>query len=112
MTQLDTLQLKVDLIISNPPYITPQEKTTMKKNVLNYEPHQALFVPQENPLLHYRHILEYAQKNLKSKGKLYFEINPLFESELETLISSFEYYSLAKREDLFGKVRMFRLEKE
>ena len=112
MTQLEKLQFKVDLIISNPPYITPQEKTTMKKNVLNYEPHQALFVPQENPLLYYRHILEYAQKNLKSKGKLYFEINPLFESELETLISSFEYYSLTKREDLFGKVRMFRLEKE
>lgn len=112
MTQLEKLQFKVDLIISNPPYITPQEKTTMKKNILNYEPHQALFVPQENPLLYYRHILEYAQKNLKSKGKLYFEINPLFESELETLISSFEYYSLTKREDLFGKVRMFRLEKE
>lgn len=112
MTQLEKLQFKVDLIISNPPYITPQEKTAMKKNVLDYEPHQALFVPQENPLLYYRHILEYAQKNLKSKGKLYFEINPLFESELETLISSFEYYSLTKREDLFGKVRMFRLEKE
>jgi len=112
MTQLEKLQFKVDLIISNPPYITPQEKTAMKKNVLDYEPHQALFVPRENPLLYYRHILEYAQKNLKSKGKLYFEINPLFESELETLISSFEYYSLTKREDLFGKVRMFRLEKE
>ena len=112
MTQLEKLQFKVDLIISNPPYITPQEKTAMKKNVLDYEPHQALFVPQENPLLYYRHILEYAQKNLKSKGKLYFEINPLFESELETLISSFEYYSLTKREDLFGKMRMFRLEKE
>ncbi|MGB1555149.1 MAG: peptide chain release factor N(5)-glutamine methyltransferase [Flavobacteriaceae bacterium] len=112
MTQLEKLQFKVDLIISNPPYITPQEKTAMKKNVLDYEPHQALFVPQENPLLYYRHILEYAHKNLKSKGKLYFEINPLFESELETLISSFEYYSLTKREDLFGKVRMFRLEKE
>lgn len=112
MTQLEKLQFKVDLIISNPPYITPQEKTAMKKNVLDYEPHQALFVPQENPLLYYRHILEYAHKNLKAKGKLYFEINPLFESELETLISSFEYYSLTKREDLFGKVRMFRLEKE
>jgi len=112
MTQLEKLQFKVDLIISNPPYITPQEMTAMKKNVLDYEPHQALFVPQESPLLYYRHILEYAQKNLKPKGKLYFEINPLFESELETLISSFEYYSLTKRKDLFGKVRMFRLEKE
>jgi len=112
MTQLEKLQFKVDLIISNPPYITPQEMTAMKKNVLDYEPHQALFVPQENPLLYYLHILEYAHKNLKAKGKLYFEINPLFESELETLISSFEYYSLTKRKDLFGKVRMFRLEKE
>lgn len=112
MNQLDTLEIEVGLMISNPPYITPGEKTTMKKNVLDYEPHQALFVPEKRPLIYYEQILNFAQKKLKPKGRIYFEINPLFESELETLISSFGLYSLTKRKDLFGKVRMFRLEKE
>ena len=111
MNQLEKLELKVDLIVSNPPYISPQEKNEMKKNVLDYEPHQALFVPQEKPLLFYQKILNYAQTKLKFGGKIYFEINPLFESELETLISSFGLYSLKKRKDIFGKMRIFRLEK-
>ena len=105
------LKLKVEVIVSNPPYITPKEKEKIKNNVLNFEPHQALFVPQDNPLLYYQKILEFAGENLKSKGRVYFEINPLFESEMEALIFCFDSYTITKRLDIFGKIRMLRLEK-
>lgn len=108
---LEKFKLDVEVIVSNPPYITPKEKNTMKKNVLDFEPHQALFVPQDDPLLFYRKILLFAEQNLKPKGKIYFEINPLFEAEMETLIFSFDSYTITKRLDIFGKNRMLRLEK-
>jgi release factor glutamine methyltransferase len=108
----ENIKLKVDIIVSNPPYISQQEKVELKKNVLEYEPHQALFVPQEDPLIFYRNILLFAEQNLNSKGKIYFEINPLFEQEMETLIFSFDCYTITKRMDIFGKLRMLRLEKK
>jgi release factor glutamine methyltransferase len=111
MRALDSVELEVEIIVSNPPYITPKEKKAMKKNVLEFEPHQALFVPQDDPLLFYRKILIFAKKKLKPKGRIYLEINPLFESELEALIFNFESYNITKRLDIFGKIRMFRLEK-
>jgi len=106
------LKLKIEVIVSNPPYIPPKEKKEIKNNVLNFEPHEALFVPQDNPLLYYQKILEFAGENLKSKGRVYFEINPLFESEMEALIFSFDSYTITKRLDIFGKIRMLRLEKK
>jgi release factor glutamine methyltransferase len=112
INDLQKLKLKVEVIVSNPPYITPKEKEEIKNNVLNFEPHQALFVPQDNPLLYHQKILEYAEENLKSKGRIYFEINPLFESEMEALIFSFDSYTITKRLDIFGKIRMLRLEKK
>ncbi len=112
INDLHKLKLKVEVIVSNPPYITPQEKEEIKNNVLNFEPYQALFVPQDNPLLYYQKILEYAEESLQSKGRIYFEINPLFESEMEALIFSFDYYTITKRLDIFGKIRMLRLEKK
>ncbi len=112
INDLYKLKLKVEVIVSNPPYITPKEKEEIKNNVLNFEPHQALFVPQDNPLLYYQKILEYAEESLQSKGRIYFEINPLFESEMEALIFSFDSYTITKRLDIFGKIRMLRLEKK
>ena len=112
INDLQKLKLKVEVIVSNPPYITPKEKEEIKNNVLNFEPYQALFVPQDNPLLYYQKILEYAEENLQSKGRIYFEINPLFESEMEALIFSFDSYTITKRLDIFGKIRMLRLEKK
>jgi len=106
------LKLKVEVIVSNPPYITPKEKEGINNNVLNFEPHQALFVPQDNPLIYYQKILEFAGDNLKSRGNVYFEINPLFESEMKALIFSFNSYTITKRLDIFGKIRMLRLEKK
>lgn len=112
INDLQKLKLKVEVIVSNPPYITPKEKEEIKNNVLNFEPYQALFVPQDNPLLYYQKILEYAEESLQSKGRIYFEINPLFESEMEALIFSFDSYTITKRLDIFGKIRMMRLEKK
>ena len=64
-----------DIIVSNPPYITEQEKATMERNVLDYEPHSALFVPNNDPMLFYRPIATYASRALKNGGRLYLEIN-------------------------------------
>ena len=70
--------MNYDIIVSNPPYILPSEKNLMKKNVLDFEPHNALFVPQKDPLIHYRSIIEFSKTNLNINGFLYLEINPKF----------------------------------
>jgi release factor glutamine methyltransferase len=64
-----------DIIVSNPPYITEQEKAAMERNVLDYEPASALFVPDDEPMLFYRPIASYASRALKNGGRLYLEIN-------------------------------------
>lgn len=87
-----------DIIVSNPPYITPAEKEMMSKNVLDYEPHAALFVPQEKPLLFYGRIAGIARNCLKENGKLYFETSAFHgEAAAEML-----------KEKGFGDVRLFR----
>lgn len=77
-----------DIIVSNPPYIAYSERTSMDANVLDYEPSTALFVPDDDPLLFYRSIAEYAKTSLAPGGRLYMEINPLFTAELQSLLSS------------------------
>lgn len=110
--QLNTLKLNVDIIVSNPPYIPPSEQREMKPNVLNYEPHLALFVPENDPLIFYRSILEYGLLSLVSDGLIYFEINPRFLLEMKSLILSFKVYSILERKDIFGKLRMLRVQKK
>lgn len=110
--QLNTLKLNVDIIVSNPPYIPTSEQREMKPNVLNYEPHLALFVPENDPLIFYRSILEYGLLYLVSDGLIYFEINPRFLSEMKSLILSFKVYSILERKDIFGKLRMLRVQKK
>ena len=112
ITALSSEIFPVNVIISNPPYIHPREKKEMKNNVLNNEPSIALFVPEKDPLLFYRCILEYAQKNLVPDGIIYFEINPYFLSEMKNLILSITNYSIEERKDIFGKVRMLRLQRQ
>jgi release factor glutamine methyltransferase len=75
-----------DIIVSNPPYIRELEKTVMHQNVLAYEPEKALFVPNENPLLFYDAIADFALKNLVKKGKLYFEINQALGQETKAML--------------------------
>lgn len=97
-----------DVIVSNPPYVTPAERIQMEKNVLDWEPHQALFVPQENPLIYYRHILEFADNNLATEGTIYFEINPLFKKQIQDLLIEKGYHGVEFKKDKFGRVRMVK----
>ena len=100
-----------DIIISNPPYICNKERATMEANVLEHEPHQALFVPDDDPLLFYRAIAKLGQQMLIHDGWLYFEINPLFAGQLAQLLSSMSYRDIEIKTDQFGKQRMIRARK-
>ena len=102
---------KWDLIVSNPPYICGKEADGMDKNVLGYEPHEALFVPDDDPLLFYRAIARYATKALKPNGNLFFEINPLYADDLTQLLGKMLCYNAEILNDQFGKPRFLKATK-
>ena len=102
------LSTQWELIVSNPPYICYKERAMMESNVLDHEPHTALFVPDDDPLLFYRAIAEYGQKALKVGGWLYFEINPLYADELTNMFCAMSYHDIENKEDQYGKQRMIR----
>jgi release factor glutamine methyltransferase len=110
-SHLSPLTSHYDLIVSNPPYICRQETDGMAQNVLDYEPHLALFVPNDDPLLFYRAIAQYAIKALKPQGSLFFEINPLYVSSLTRLLSTMSYYDIKTLPDQFGKLRFLKATK-
>ncbi len=108
---LDPKQLnQFDVIVSNPPYVRELEKTQMNSNVLDYEPHLALFVRDDDPLLFYRSIAQKSMIMLKKDGKLYFEINEYLGDELQSMLSQMGYKSRL-RQDLQGKNRMIMAER-
>jgi release factor glutamine methyltransferase len=103
---IDTEELPVfDLMVSNPPYVTEKEKSQMHPNVLNYEPHLALFVPDDDPLLFYRQIALFAQKKLKSGGYMILEINEMYGDNLKILLESFRFSEIEVLKDFHGKNR-------
>ena len=95
-------------IISNPPYICQKEAAEMEQHVLDHEPHQALFVPDEDPLLFFRTIARLGQKALHKDGRLYFEINPAYHQELTKMLDEMGYSEIETRKDLFGRNRMIK----
>ena len=97
-----------DFIVSNPPYICNNERSHMESNVVNYEPHTALFVPDNDALLFYRAIAQYGQTALKEGGWLYFEINPIYANILTEMLDKMAYHHIEIKEDQFGKQRMIR----
>lgn len=99
---------KWDIIVSNPPYIPEQEKAEILPNVLNHEPHLALFVPDADPLLFYRHIALFAQKQLNSNGKLYFEIHRDAGKSCVDLLTELGFTDVELRKDISGNDRMVR----
>ena len=103
-----TAQPTTDLIVSNPPYICNRERTAMEANVLEHEPHTALFVPDDDPLLFYRAIAQYGREALKPGGRLYFEINPLYATSLSEMLRRMSYHDIATKADQYGKQRMIR----
>jgi release factor glutamine methyltransferase len=104
--ETEDLQVSFDIIVSNPPYVRNLEKAEIKKNVLEHEPHLALFVEDYDALIFYRKIAELAQKNLKKNGQLYFEINQYLGKEMVDLLMSIGFVEVALRKDIYGNDRM------
>lgn len=97
---------KLDVVISNPPYIPSADIALMRPNVVDYEPHIALFVPDDDPLLFYRSIARTSRKMLNPKGKLYFEIYEALVAEMQAMLECEGYVDIVVREDFRGKPRM------
>ena len=97
---------KFDIVVSNPPYIPDSDSRLMRRNVIDYEPHTALFVPDNDPLLFYRSIARTALRMLKAEGKLYFEIYESLADEMQRMLHDEGYEEIVVREDFRGKPRM------
>jgi release factor glutamine methyltransferase len=100
--------LKFDIIVSNPPYVRELEKEAMSANVLNHEPHLALFVKDDDALLFYRTITDVANKILKPKGQLFFEINENLGEDTKQLLVDSGYENIELKQDVFDKNRMLK----
>lgn len=102
-----------DIIVSNPPYIAEKEKAKMDRNVLDYEPASALFVPDSDPLIFYTALLRVANGSLLSPGgKIYFEINPEYASQLRQEAESLGFTEVTLTRDSYGKQRFLSAKKE
>ena len=100
-----------DIIVSNPPYVRNLEKQEIKKNVLDYEPHLALFVEDTDALLFYRKIAQLALKNLSPNGLLFFEINQYLGKETVELLENLGFKNIELKKDIYGNDRMVKSEK-
>ncbi len=100
-----------DLIVSNPPYVTESEKALMQANVLDYEPEQALFVDDSDPLLYYDKIMSICQKHLVNQGKVYLEINESFGNEVVSLLKNHDFYDISLHKDIHNKDRYLEARK-
>jgi release factor glutamine methyltransferase len=99
---------KFEIIISNPPYVTLYDKTQMHTNVTDFEPHSALFVPEDDPLLFYKAIADFALDNLNDNGLLFLEINESLGKETVELLRSKGFKAIVLRKDMSGRDRMIR----
>lgn len=99
---------EADIIVSNPPYIPLDEKASMHENVLEFEPHLALFVSNEDPLIFYKAIADLAKSKLKRNGVIYFEIHEDLGSSVQHLLESKNFRHVELKKDLQGKDRMIR----
>lgn len=102
------LPQQYDVIVSNPPYVRNLEKAEMQNNVLDYEPHLALFVSDEDPLIFYRKIAELAIHSLKPNGALYYEINQYLGKETIALLKQIGFKNIELKKDMFGNDRMVK----
>jgi release factor glutamine methyltransferase len=102
----ETLKCNFDIIVSNPPYVRNLEKQEIKKNVLDYEPHLALFVEDNDALVFYKKIASLAQNNLKENGQLYFEINQYLGEETKELLETLDFKNIELRKDIYDNDRM------
>lgn len=106
--ETEELRCNFDIIVSNPPYVRNLEKEEIKKNVLDYEPHLALFVEDNDALIFYKKIASLAQKRLFEKGKLYFEINQYLGKEMIELLENMDFKNVELRKDIYDNDRMIK----
>jgi len=106
--ETNDLKQQFDIIVSNPPYVRELEKQEIKKNVLDNEPHLALFVEDNDALVFYRKIAELAQKNLLPNGQLFFEINQYLGKEMLELLEKMNFNNIELRKDIYGNDRMIK----
>lgn len=99
---------KYDLIVSNPPYVLNSEKIYMHQNVIDYEPHNALFVEDSNPLIFYEKIALIASKNLNNNGLLFFEINEKFGDQIIDLLLKLNFVDIELKKDINGRDRIIK----
>ena len=115
LVQIDILDEKsrgvlplFDIIVSNPPYIPVKDKNAMRENVLQYEPHLALFADDDDPLIFYRGIIQFSRDHLRPGGLLFFEIHEQLAKDVMSLLSSGNYQQIVHKQDMQGKDRMIR----
>jgi release factor glutamine methyltransferase len=106
--ETEDLEQQFDIIVSNPPYVRELEKQEIKKNVLDNEPHLALFVDDNDALVFYRKIAELAQKNESPNGQLFFEINQYLGKEMLELLEKMNFKNIELRKDIYGNDRMMK----
>lgn len=103
-----SIECNFDVIVSNPPYVRNLEKEEIKNNVLNNEPHLALFVEDDNPLIFYKRIADFAKEHLKKDGTLFFEINQYLGEETKQMLLDKGFKDVVLKKDLFGNDRMIK----
>lgn len=103
---------KYDVVVSNPPYVLESEKSQMSSNVLNFEPHSALFVEDDDPLMFYEAISHWAIKSIRKGGYLFFEINEKYAGKTVDLLNEYGFSEIEVKNDIFDKARMIRARKK
>jgi len=100
--------IKFDIIVSNPPYVLEEDKKLLLKNVINYEPHIALFTNNDDPLIFYKKIAAFASNSLKRKGRIYLEINELYGGEVKAILLNNNFKNIEIIKDINGKNRIIK----
>lgn len=111
LSHISQLISHISIIVSNPPYVTQHDKTQMHINVTDFEPHTALFVPQDDPLIFYKAIADFAIKNLAQGGMLFFEINENYGAKIVELLTHKSFNNIELRKDMSGRDRMVRADR-
>ncbi|HTK20556.1 MAG TPA: HemK/PrmC family methyltransferase, partial [Mucilaginibacter sp.] len=110
-THYSPLSIHYSLIVSNPPYVTLEDKKLMHTNVTDFEPHTALFVPQDDPLIFYKAIADFASTHLEKAGLLFFEINESYGKQIVELLNNKQFTNIELIKDMSGKDRMIKAAK-